>query len=210
MTMSRAARLVTRVGSAVAVAALGVSLAACSAEPEPAAGAAASASASAKSSASPSPTKLSPKEKAVEQAEKVLREYYRLEGMALRAPKKFDPKKFEAVAIGSALTYVQDMQWSAGYAGQHQVGERQLDSVEVLAVDLTHKPKQTPPEIPYVEFKICLDISAMETLNKDGKPALPADSKRRLVYQAGVVNYEYPTSGQWRVAYVEYQEEETC
>jgi hypothetical protein len=208
MTTSRTTRLVTRVVSAVAVAALGVGLAACSAEPEPAAGAAASESASAPTS-SPSPTELSPKEKAVEQAEKVLREFYRLDNLAMQAPKKFDPKKFEKVAIGSGLSYIQGIYAGVSYAGQHREGATRLDSVEALTVDLTNKPKRTPPEIPYVDFMVCVDISGMDTISKDGESMKP-EGKERFVYRVGVVNYGYPDNGKWRIGYVEPKENKTC
>ncbi|MGI5190207.1 hypothetical protein ACQEVI_18870 [Promicromonospora sp. CA-289599] len=217
MTTSRITRVAARIVSAVAVAALGVSLAACSAESGPAAGPAASESATATAEPSPTPsptkTKLSAEEKAedkaVKQAEKVLREYNQMENISMQAPKEFDPEKYKQVAIGTALSYIQSVYAGVSYAGQHQVGEVQLDSVEVLEVDLTHKPKQTPPEIPHVDFMVCTDISEMDTI-MDGKPMESADAKDRLVYRIGVVNYKYPDSSQWLVGYVEYKEDETC
>ncbi|MGI5191874.1 hypothetical protein ACQEVI_27285 [Promicromonospora sp. CA-289599] len=211
MTPSRTPRLATRLGSAVAIVALGLSLAACSAEPDPGAEPVASEVASAPTEPSPSPTKtkLTAEEKAVKHAEKVLREYYRLDNVAMQAPEKFDPKKFEKVAIGSGLTHIQSVYSGVSYAGQHRVGEVQIDSVKVQKVDLTNKPKQTPPEIPFVEFIVCIDISNMDTLGKDGESTKPANGKSRLVYGVGVANYEYP-NGPWLVDGIESMESETC
>jgi hypothetical protein len=211
MTTSRTTRLVTRVVSAVAVAALGVSLAACSAEPDPAAGAAASesASASAEPSSSPSPTKLSRKEKAVEQAEKVLREYVRVYDEVGKKPKTFDAKEFEKVAILDGLADLQEVHRAMFIQELHQVGNTHIESVKLEKVDLTHKPKQTPPEIPSVLFTVCSDVSDAHVIDKDGNDVTNPDRKKRVVEQYWVANYKYP-DGPWLVDSTELKDGETC
>ncbi|GAA4719644.1 hypothetical protein APR04_003490 [Promicromonospora umidemergens] len=205
--MSRTTRIAARTVSAAAVVVLGLSLGACSGGAEPAA--APSESAPASASASPSPTELSPEDKAVKLAEPVVHEYFRLEDKALQNPSKFKYQWFGEVSVGSAQNYLEQEHSAAGEQGLHQVGATEVASVEVNEVDLTYKPKLTPPEIPFVEFTVCYDVTDLDTVDKSGKSIIPESRKDRGVVEVGVANYEYP-DGPWLVDIVEYQEDETC
>lgn len=213
MTTSRTTRLATRVVSAVAVAALGASLAACTAEPDPTVGPvpAESVSASAGPSSSPSPTKteLTAEEKAVEQAEKVLREYVRVYDEVGKKPRTFDAKEFEKVAILGGLADLQEVHRAMYVQELHQVGNTRIESVKMEKVDLTHKPKQTPPEIPSVLFTVCSDVSDAHVIDKDDNDVTNPDRKKRVVERYWVANYKYP-DGPWLVDSTEIKDGETC
>ena len=200
----RAARL----SAAATVVVLGLSLTACQANgPAPSASEAVSTSPTA--SASPSPTELSPEDEAIVQAERALREYSRVYDAVMKEPVDFDRDQFEAVAIGSGLTSLQDVHRAMVIQGLHSEGDTRIESIEVAEVDLTHRPKETPPQIPYVQFTVCSDVSGSRIINEAGKDATRPDRKPRVVQRIGVANYEYP-DGQWLVAVAELAEDKTC
>ena len=207
--MSRTTRIAARTVSAVAVVALGLSLGACSGGTEPAAEPTASESVSASPTASPSPTELSPEDEAIRLAEPAVRKYFKVADDSLQDPTNFDPKDYEDVAISSALLELQNLHYSTEAQELHQVGGTELDSIENPKVDLTFKPKQTPPRIPNVEFTVCYDVSDLDTVKKSGESIVPSARKDRGVARIGVTNYEYP-DGPWLVAFVEYKESQTC
>lgn len=205
--MSRTTRTAARTVSAVAVVALGLSLGACSGGTEPAE--APSESASALPTASPSPTELSPEDKAIEQAEPLISSYFRTKDDALHDPAAFKHQWFGKVAIGTAENDLKRLHGAAGEQGLHQTGITEIVSVEVDEVDLTFKPKVTPPEIPYVDFNVCYDVTYLDTVDEAGESIVPADRDDRGVIKIGVANYEYP-DGPWLVAYTEYQKDKSC
>ena len=209
MTMFRTTRIAARTVGAVAVVALGLSLGACSAEPEQAGKPVASESPSASPSPSPSPTKLSPEEEAISKAEPALRKYFQVRDSSLQDPEAFDPKGYEEVAIASELLELQNHLYSIEVQELHQVGGVKLDAIENPKVDLTFKPKQTPPRIPIVEFTVCYDVSGLDTVKKTGESIVTSARKDRGVARIGVTNYEYP-KGPWLVAFVEYKKDQTC
>lgn len=211
MTTFRTARFAARVGSAVAVVALGLSLAACSAEPDPGAQPVVSESASASAEPTPSPTKtkLTAEEKAVKQAEKVLREYVRMYDAVGQKPKTFDAQKFKEVAVGDGLADLQAVHRAMFIQELQQVGNTHIESVTVEKVDLTYKPKQTPPEIPSVLFIVCSDVSDTHVIDKDGNDVTSPDRKERVVERYWVANYKYP-GGPWLVDSTELEGGETC
>ena len=205
--MPRTTRIAARTLSAVAVVALGLSLGACSGGAEPAA--APSESAPASPSASPSPTELSPEDEAVKLAEPAIRKYFQVRDTSLQDPAAFDPERYGEVAISSALLELENLHYSTEMQELHQVGGAELDSIEHPKVDLTFKPKQTPPRIPNVEFTVCYDVSGLDTVKKSGESIVTSARKDRGVARIGVTNYEYP-DGPWLVAFVEYKKEQTC
>ena len=209
--MPRTTRIAARTLSAVAVVALGLSLGACSAEPEPPVEPAASESvaASPTPSPSPSPTELSPEDEAISKAEPAVRNYFRVADASLQDPKTFNPKRYEKVAISSALLELQNLHYSIEVQELHQVGGTKLDSIENPKVDLTLKPKETPPSIPNVEFTVCYDVTNLDTVKKNGESIITPARKDRGVARIGVANYEYP-DGPWLVAFVEYKKKQTC
>ena len=207
--MSRTARIDVRTVSAVVVMALGLSLGACSGGAEPAAEPTASKSVSASPTASPSPTELSPEDEAISLAEPAVRKYFQMRDTSLQDPVAFDPERYEEVAISSALLELENLHYSTEMQELHQVGGAELDSIENPKVDLTFKPKQTPPRIPNVEFTVCYDVSGLDTVKKSGESIVTSARKDRGVARIGVTNYEYP-DGPWMVAFIEYKKKQTC
>lgn len=203
--MSRTTRIAARTVGAVAVVALGLSLGACSGGSAPAAEPSESVSAS----PSPSPTELSPEEEAIAQAEPLVSRYFQMKDEALQDPAAFRHQQFEKVAIGTAQNDLKRFHGAAGEQGLHQTGATEIVSIEVDEMDLTFKPKVTPPEIPYVDFNVCYDVTDLDTVDRAGDSIVPADRKDRGMIKVGVANYEYP-DGPWLVAYTEYQEGESC
>lgn len=207
--MSRATRIAARAVSAAAVVTLGLSLGACSGGAEPAAEPTVSESVSASPTASPSPTELSPEEEAIALAEPAVRKYFQVADASLQDPATFNPEDYEDVAISSALLELQNLRYSTEAQDLHQVGGTELESIENPKVDLTFKPKQTPPRIPNVEFTVCYDVSGLDTVKENGESIVTSARKDRGVARIGVTNYEYP-DGPWLVAFVEYKEDQTC
>lgn len=203
--MSRTTRIAARTVGAVAVVALGLTLGACSGGSAPAAAPSESVSAT----ASPSPTELSPEEEAIAQAEPAVEAYYKIKDASLQSPEAFKPKRFETAAITTARSELEDLHNSAKAQEVHQVGETRVVSIEDPQVDLTFKPKATPPEIPTVQFTVCYDISGYDTVDKSGTSIIPPGRQERVVTKISVYNYEYP-EGPWLVGYVERQDDKTC
>lgn len=203
--MSRTNRIAARTMGAVAVVALGLSLGACSGGSAPAAAPSESVSAT----ASPSPTELSPEEEAIAQAEPAVEAYYKIKDASLQSPEAFKPKRFETAAITTARSELEDLHNSAKAQEVHQVGETRVVSIEDPQVDLTFKPKATPPEIPTVQFTVCYDISGYDTVDKSGTSIIPPGRQERVATKISVYNYEYP-EGPWLVGYVERQDDKTC
>ncbi|PUB29032.1 hypothetical protein C8K30_103458 [Promicromonospora sp. AC04] len=166
-------------------------------------------STAASSSASPSPSELSPEDEAIKQAKPLVQSFFQMKDESMQAPANFKYQWFGKVAIGSAENYLKKWHGESGEQGLHQVGATELVSVEVNEVDLTFKPKVTPPEIPFVEFTVCYDVADLDVVDKDGKSVVSADRKDRGVAQLGVANYEYP-DGPWLVDIIEFPEGETC
>jgi hypothetical protein len=173
--MPRTPRAAVRAVCLAAVVALGLSLGACSGGSEPAA----APSDSVSPSASPSPTELSPKEKAIEQAVPLVSSYFQMKDEALHDPGAFKYQRFGKVAIGTAENDLKRLHGAAGEQGLHQIGTTKIVSVEVDEADLTFKPKVTPPEIPYVDFRVCYDVTGLDTVDKAGESIVPADRNDR-------------------------------
>ncbi|MFC4629422.1 hypothetical protein ACFO6V_14350 [Promicromonospora alba] len=203
--MSRTNRIAARTMGAVAVVALGLSLGACSGGSAPAAAPSESVSAT----ASPSPTELSPEEEAIAQAEPLVSQYFQMKDEAMQDPAAFRHQQFEKVAIGTAQNDLKRFHGAAGEQGLHQTGVTEIVSLDVDKVDLTFNPKVTPPEIPYVDFNVCYDVTNLDTVDEAGDSIIPADRKDRGVIRVGVANYDYP-DGPWLVAYTEYLKDKSC
>ena len=207
--MSRIPRLATRALSVSAAFALGMSLTACTAEQTPSADSTGSASASASPSASPSPTAPSPEEEAISKAETALHEYFRVSDVSMQDPENFRVEDYKKVAISSALIELQNGYNSQVAQDVRQIGGLVVDSVEDPKVDLTFKPKKTPPEIPNVIFTVCFDVSAVNVVDKDGKSIVPPGRPDRGMLRVGVANYEYP-DGPWLVDFTEGLDDKSC
>ncbi|MHB1009869.1 MAG: hypothetical protein ACYC1E_11670 [Propionibacteriaceae bacterium] len=110
---------------------------------------------------------------------------------------------FDSVAISTEL---QDLQNALGAAQQVQSkasGQVRIISMELVAVDLTNHVTETPPTVPLVTYRVCLDVSQFLIVDKAGKSLIPATRPPRSRSDMTVVNYEFPDASQWRVGYQE-------
>jgi hypothetical protein len=204
--MSRTRRGTAAILTALAPVAL---LAGCTADDGAASAGPPSAAASSAPAPSPTPESKSPEHVAVEQAEPLVTEYFRTSDIAAQDPASFRMDDFKQVAITQALLDLENRHIAFGDQGLHQTGTTTLVSVEFLDVDLTNKPKATPPTIPTVLFTVCYDTSDLDVLDSNGNSARPSDIDYRGVARFHVSDYEYP-HGPWLVSYIEHLEAETC
>lgn len=126
----------------------------------------------------------------------------------------FDPQKtpmtcFDSVAVGSELTDLRNELSSAKTAYTKQIGSTRVVWAKRLKVDLTNKPKETPPTIPIVTYSVCYDVSKVNIVDYQGKSIVPPNRKPRGIVTVAVANYHYPSPAGWRVAY-EQSTGKTC
>ncbi|MFE5309864.1 hypothetical protein [Isoptericola sp. NPDC056578] len=161
-------------------------------------------------SPSPSPSESkTPEEQATELAEQAVRDYYETSDAALQDPEGFKQEDLKDVASTTALADLQNLLAASRDQELTQIGTTEIVEVKATKVDLTNKPKANPPELPYVEFRVCYDVSDLNVVDKDGKSVVPADRPDKGVQRVGVVNYDYPDTDGWKVDYTE-QEDGKC
>ncbi|WP_170119948.1 hypothetical protein [Branchiibius hedensis] len=107
------------------------------------------------------------------------------------------------MAIGTELDSLRNTLTSAKTAYTKQIGSTQVISVKQTKIDLTNKPKETPPSIPIVTYSVCFDVSKVNIVDYQGKSIVPPDRKPRAVETVAVANYQYPKATGWRVAYTQ-------
>lgn len=161
-------------------------------------------SATSTSATTSSPTPTSPDPDAPEvRAEAALREYFRVHDACMHDPTKSKPTCFDKVAVSSALEDLRNGLSASQAAHSRQIGDSKVVTVKQTKIDLTNKPKETPPSIPTVTFSVCYDVSDVNIVDYKGRSLVPADRRPRGVETIGVVNYEYPDPAGWRVGFTE-------
>ncbi len=194
----------TRTLSGLAAVMLAAVLAGCSASPStPTTTTTATPSAS-------SPTSLSPQQQAAQLAEPKVTEYIQTSDEISHSPDSMSEADMEQVAISTALIDLKNEVIRYKASGHYTTGDAVVVSVKQVGVDLTFKPKETPPSIPTVEYMVCQDVSKIRVFDKDGKDITQSDRADHALIKMGVSNYKYPATDQWRVAYYEWQKGETC
>ncbi|GAA1860955.1 hypothetical protein [Myceligenerans crystallogenes] len=160
-----------------------------------------SAAAEAGSPSAEAPASKSPKEVAVEDAKAAVQEYYRVKNLATSDPTKFDIEMYETVATGTNLSSLRD-EYNIYVANEgHSVGELKIDSIKVIKVDLTNKPKADPPVVPSIELAVCIDSTDFDIVGKDGKSVVKDGAVERSIDKLGLRHDDYP-NGNWIVEYV--------
>lgn len=155
-------------------------------------------------------TTKSPEQEATALAEQMVTTYFRLKDESLFNPAQFRPQDYESVAISSELTNLKNLHSAAVSQKLKQMGYTQVVSMRNPRVDLTNKPKATPPEVPTVQLDVCYDVTKVNIVDSAGKSVVPASRAPRGVMLVGVSNYSYPTAGQWRVSFTKVQEGKKC
>ncbi|MGB8385823.1 MAG: hypothetical protein WCG47_32060 [Dermatophilaceae bacterium] len=162
------------------------------------------------STVSATSTTTSPEDSAAAHAEEVLRAYYRAQTACLADAAKVEMTCFDQVAVGTALTDMRNALSSARARETHVNGAIEVVTVDRNSVDLANDPTKTPPVVPQVTFRVCIDVSGFNIVDKDGKSIVPADRSARSVGSVVVANYRYPDPGDWRVAYIVPDKGATC
>lgn len=159
-------------------------------------------STSTSTAASPTTTTDSPEAIATARAQEMVKAYFQVSDACMQDPQKATPTCFDLVAISTALVDLRNALGSAQAAHTKQIGSLQVESSEVAKVDLTNKPKETPPTIPTVTLSVCYDVSKVNVVDSQGNSIVPPDRKSRAIETVAVVNYNYPDPTGWRVGYV--------
>lgn len=155
------------------------------------------------------PTK-SPEDEAIEAAEKMIPLYFQVGDSSIAAPDKFDREELKKVAISTALDDMQNLMSAFQNQQLKASGSTKVESMTNPRVDLKLDLKKSPPDVPTVQLDVCIDVSKLNVVDKDGKSAIPADRKPRQLWRVGVSNYEYPKADAWRVAYTDTRGNKTC
>ena len=157
----------------------------------------------------PTPTK-SPEDEAIEAAEKMIPLYFQVGDSSIAAPDKFDREELKKVAISTALDDMQNLMSAFQNQQLKASGSTKVESMTNPRVDLKLDLKKSPPDVPTVQLDVCIDVSKLNVVDKDGKSAIPADRKPRQLWRVGVSNYEYPKADAWRVSYTDSRGDKTC
>lgn len=127
--------------------------------------------------------------------------YYAVSDHCLFDPQNSPMTCFDSVAISSELDQLRNTLGSAQTAHTKQIGSTQVVWAKQIKVDLTNKPKETPPSIPIVTYSVCYDVSKVNIVDYHGNSIVPAERKPRAIETIAVVNYRYPKPAGWRVGY---------
>jgi len=163
--------------------------------------------------ASPSPSPSSPtsaatsastppsdSEVASEAASAVLRKFYEV-----RNELRQDPSQpltlLDDVAISTQLAAQQQLFKKERKQGLHQTGETKIAELEVQSVNLDNSDPKAG-KVPTVQIDVCLDVSGVDVIDKDGKSVISPDRPDTGWIQYLVSNYQWDTDpdGGWRVA----------
>lgn len=158
---------------------------------------------------SSTPTKA-PEDLAVEAAKQIVPEYFSVGDKSIHDPNGFDRQLLKDVAISTALDDMQNRVSAFQTQELKASGSTKVESMENPRVDLKLDLKKSPPDVPTVQLDVCIDVSKLNVVDKNGKSVIPADRKPRQLWKVAVANYEYPKSDAWRVAYTDTRGNKTC
>lgn len=103
-----------------------------------------------------------------------------------------EPDTLHEVATGDA--YLSSVRMVIGHKGRRlvQTGNSQVVDVNTVSIDLTNAP---PGRYPTVVVDACLDVSAVDVEDTDGKSVVRADRLDQTTARLDVVHYDFG----WRV-----------
>jgi hypothetical protein len=150
-------------------------------------------------SPSPSPTRsLSPEDRAIQQAEPVIRDYYAAYLASFKDPTA-GPKRFESVAFGREL---RDLR--AGLRLYRQKKVHVEGSARIDKVTITHADVEVSPAV--VEADVCYDVSKAELVDHRGNVVTPKEREDKSLRRMRLTNDDWP-EGQWMVTWSESKNE---
>jgi hypothetical protein len=154
--------------------------------------------ASVASTPSASPSSASPEDQAKELAKATIERYWSTYTECLEDTNA-QPTCFDDVAIAIERQKLQNTLSGARQVGSRASGPIRVISIDLVTVDLTNRVTETPPTVPYVVYRVCVDVSQFQIVDRDGKSIIPADRKPRVSGDMSVANYKLPDKTQWRV-----------
>lgn len=146
------------------------------------------------------PTPPSASEVASEAASDVLRKYYDVRNQLRQDPSQ-QLSLLDGVAISTQLAAQQQLFKKERKQGLHQTGETKIAELEVQSVNLDNSDPKAG-KVPTVQIDVCLDVSGVDVIDKDGKSVISPDRPDTGWIQYLVSNYQWDTdpNGGWRVA----------
>ncbi|MGH4001182.1 MAG: hypothetical protein ACRDTJ_27415, partial [Pseudonocardiaceae bacterium] len=129
----------------------------------------------------PSPSasaSLSPEDQAKTDAEAGLNRYYAVIDQI--GQRKTSAKSLETVAISAALGYQKQLVANTTKDGRKQVGDT---TTEIMRLDKVSLDNSNPKKgiAPYVQYRVCVDVSATDLLDKGGQSVvLPTRQVRAI------------------------------
>jgi hypothetical protein len=133
----------------------------------------------------PTPTK-SPEDEAIEAAEKMIPLYFEVGDQFHCRTRQVRPRGAQE---GCDLHAVDDMQNRVSAFQRPELkasGSTEVESMTNPRVDLKFDLKKSPPDVPTVQLDVCIDVSKLNVVDKDGKSpsqrpqASPAVAGRRF------------------------------
>lgn len=116
--------------------------------------------------------------------------------------------RVNSIAVGKGYTATLDLVMADRSAGYVQTGKVKVLSATVVSTDLTNTPTATPPVYPTVQLSVCVDVSAVDVVDKNGTSVVSPNRPNPAKVAFGVSNYDYP-NGIWKVSFREVKGE-TC
>lgn len=133
----------------------------------------------------------------------VIANYFTVHDACMNNPRSAQMTCFDSVAVSTELNNLRNALSSAKVAYTKQIGSTRVVWAKRLKVDLTYKPKETPPSIPIVTYSVCYDVSKVNVVDYQGKSIVPPSRKPRAIETIAVVDYRYPNPAGWRVVYTQ-------
>jgi hypothetical protein len=155
--------------------------------------------AEAHTSSSPSPTEsLSPEDRAIQQAEPVIRGYYDAYEVVLKNPAR-GPRRFEQVAKGRELRDLR-AEWRLFRSkGVHVEG-----TGRIAELTITHADVEADPAV--VEVDVCFDVSKADVVDRQGRVVTAKEREDKSLRRMRLTNDDWP-GGRWMVSWTEAKNE---
>jgi hypothetical protein len=158
---------------------------------------------------SPSPTSTSPSDEASAQAIALVPNYLKTIDDLFSAP-TLSPNRLHDVSVGREFRIEVATLLSFRRKGYRQSGSSQLVKATVGAVSLTNHPNASPPRVPTIAVRACVDVSAVQVTDATGKSIVPVGRPNYLVEQLLLTNHQYPDPSGWRVSHAPNKQAASC